>query len=115
MSRRIDVELTSDRGDGTWTWRAAGAKQPKGDLDGAVLPDGAAAGDVLRAEADFDIDGITILSVVAPKAKRAEPERLEILGSGREPEAGHHDLGGEEGPGPRRQGPGPGPRRPGRR
>ena len=86
MSRRIDVELTSDRGDGTWTWRAAGAKQPKGDLDGAVLPDGVAAGDVLRAEAEFDIDGITILSVAAPKGKRSEPERLEILGSGREPE-----------------------------
>ena len=86
MSRRIDVELTSDRGDGTWTWRAAGAKQPKGDLDGAVLPDGVAAGDVLRAEAEFDIDGITILSVATPKDKRSEPERLEILGSGREPE-----------------------------
>ena len=30
MSRRIEVELTSSRDDGTWTWRAAGAKQPAG-------------------------------------------------------------------------------------
>ena len=32
MPRRIDVELTSERADGTWTWRAAGAKQPKGEV-----------------------------------------------------------------------------------
>ena len=30
MSSRIEVELTSQREDGTWTWRAAGARQPKG-------------------------------------------------------------------------------------
>ena len=29
MSRRIDIELTSARPDGTWTWRAAGARNPK--------------------------------------------------------------------------------------
>ena len=37
MSRRIELELTSRRDDGTWTWRAAGAKKPKGELDGALL------------------------------------------------------------------------------
>ena len=37
MSRRIDIELTSSRDDGTWTWRAAGAKQPKGTLDADLL------------------------------------------------------------------------------
>ena len=46
MSRRIEVELTSQRDDGTWTWRAAGAKQPKGSLDGTLLYDGASVGDV---------------------------------------------------------------------
>ena len=50
MSRRIDIELTSDKGDGTWTWRAAGAKQPKGTLDGSLLPQGAEVGQELRAE-----------------------------------------------------------------
>ena len=80
MPRRIDVELTSRRDDGTWTWRAAGARQPKGDLDGSLLYDGATVGDVVRAEADFDIDGITITGITPPKGERKEPERIEIVG-----------------------------------
>ena len=40
MSRRIDIELTSARPDGTWTWRAAGAQEPKGVLEGSILPGG---------------------------------------------------------------------------
>src|SRR4051794_38582326 len=83
MSRRIDIELTSARDDGTWTWRAAGAKQPKGFLDGKLLYEGAKTGDVVRAEADFEIEGITIIAVLPPKEKRSEPDRLEIVGSGR--------------------------------
>jgi hypothetical protein len=82
MSHRIDVELTSVREDGTWTWRAAGARQPKGVLEGSVLYDGAKVGDVVRAEAEFELEGISISSVLPPKdKKRVEPERLEILGS----------------------------------
>ena len=54
MSRRIDIELTSSRGDGTWTWRAAGAKSPKGVIAAAILPATAKTGDVLKVEADFD-------------------------------------------------------------
>ena len=84
MTRRIEVELTSSRDDGTWTWRAAGAKQPKGDLPGSLLYPDAKVGDVVRADADFDIDGIVIVAVLAPKGDRKEPELLEILGSGRE-------------------------------
>ena len=89
MSRRIEVELTSQRDDGTWTWRAAGAKQPKGVLDGALLYDGVAVGDVVRADADFEIDGIFVTNVMPPKGRsgRPEAERLELLGSGREFEA----------------------------
>lgn len=81
---RIDIELTSSRPDGTWTWRAAGARQPKGVLEGAVLYQGAKVGDVLKAEADFDLDGINVTSVVPPKAKKAAPEVLPLLGSGKE-------------------------------
>jgi hypothetical protein len=82
MSRRIDVELTSERKDGTWTWRAAGAKQPKGDLDGALLFGGAKVGDVVRADAEFDVDGITIIGVQPPKEKpRTETERIEVIGT----------------------------------
>lgn len=84
MPRRIELELTSERPDGTWTWRAAGAREPKGELDGGILPPGCSVGDVLRAEADFHIEGITVLSVLPPKGPRREPERLEIIGPQRE-------------------------------
>src|SRR5947209_143458 len=84
MPRRIELELTSERPDGSWTWRAAGAREPRGELDGSILPGGSKVGDVLRADAEFSIDGITVLSVLPPKGARAEPERLQLLGSERE-------------------------------
>jgi hypothetical protein len=84
MPRRIEVELTSSRDDGTWTWRAAGARQPKGELDGRLLPSGAKVGDVVRADADFDVDGITVTAVLPPKEARREPERIELIGPPRD-------------------------------
>src|SRR5439155_23468072 len=84
MARRIDIELTSARDDDTWTWRAAGARQPKGVLDAAILYEGARVGDVVRAEAEFEIDRILVTSVVPPKSARSEPERLEVIGPPRE-------------------------------
>ena len=84
MARRLDIELTSDRGDGQWTWRAAGAKQPKGTLEGSLLPAGTSVGDVVKVEADADLDGLTVTTVFAPKGARKEAETLEVLGSGRE-------------------------------
>lgn len=83
MSRRIEIELTSERPDGIWTWRAAGAKQPKGELDGSLLPGDSKVGEVLRADAEFLVDGIDIVGVLAPKAARKEPDLLEIVGSGK--------------------------------
>jgi hypothetical protein len=80
VSRRIELELTSARPDGTWTWRAAGAREPKGVVDGELLPGGAKVGDVLRADADFDLEGITVTAVLPPKGARKEPERIELLG-----------------------------------
>ena len=86
MTRRIDIELTSRRDDGTWTWRAPGARQPRGSLEGTILPDGAKVGDVLRAEAEFDLDGIVVTSVQAPKddPRTEKVARIEIIGSGRD-------------------------------
>jgi hypothetical protein len=84
MPRRIEIELTSSRDDGTWTWRAAGAREPKGTLDGSLLPSGASTGDVLRADAEFYLEGIEITSVLPPKSARAEPERIEIRGTERD-------------------------------
>src|SRR6188472_4120591 len=98
MSRRIEIELTSTRPDGSWTWRAAGAREPKGVLDGAVLPDGSSVGDVLRAEADVEIDGITILSVTSNKAKSGKSNVLEMLPSDRPFEAVTQQLADKRGP-----------------
>ena len=81
MSRRIEIELTSSRPDGTWTWRAAGAREPKGVLDGSILPSGSKTGDVVKADAEFDIDGIEILSVVQARTKVNKVETLTMIGS----------------------------------
>jgi hypothetical protein len=78
MSRRIDIELTSALGDGTWTWRAAGARQPRGTLDGAILPTGAKVGDELKVEVEQELDGINVLSVVAGREKH-DPDLLTLL------------------------------------
>ena len=81
MPNRLDIELTSARGDGSYTWRAAGARQPKGVIDGKILSDSAKVGDVLRVEAEVEIDGITILSVLPPKEKAKPQGRIELIGS----------------------------------
>lgn len=82
MPSRIEIELTSTREDATWTWRAAGAREPKGTLDGSILPADASVGTVYRADADFTVDGIDILSVASPTRERKGLETLELLGSG---------------------------------
>ncbi|MCY4134404.1 MAG: hypothetical protein OXG30_05765 [bacterium] len=84
MSRRIDIELTSQRPDGSWTWRAAGAREPKGELAGDLIAFSATVGDELTVEAEFHMDGIEIIEAFESKKKRPMPETLEILGSGRD-------------------------------
>jgi hypothetical protein len=78
MSRRIDIELTSTREDGSWTWRAAGAREPRGTIEGDILPSGAEVGSVLRAEVEGFLDGLSVVAVLPPRAPRSEPERLEL-------------------------------------
>ncbi|MGH3155533.1 MAG: hypothetical protein ACRDNF_02990, partial [Streptosporangiaceae bacterium] len=68
--------MTSQTGDGNWTWRAAGAKQPKGVVDGTLVPSGQAVGAVLRAEVEIGLDGIEILTLSAAKPARS-PEKAE--------------------------------------
>src|SRR4051812_36205500 len=84
MSRRIDIELTSARDDGTWTWRAAGAPPPQGVLDGAGLYPGARAGDGGRAQGGVGVGGITILSGGPPREQRSDEARLEVVGPPRD-------------------------------
>jgi hypothetical protein len=113
MPRRIDIELTSSRDDATWTWRAAGAKEPRGTVAAAIVPAGAKVGDVLRVDAEFFVDGIEVTGVVPPKGARKEPERLELIAPVRTEEplvtttlaARGRDDRGPRRDGPRRDGP----------
>ncbi len=84
MAHRIDIELTSQSGT-SWTWRAAGARQPKGVVDASVLYPGAKVGDVVRAEAERGLDGVQVVSVTPPRVVKAETvERIEIQSRGEE-------------------------------
>ena len=76
MSRRIDIELTSRSADGSWTWRAAGARQPKGVVEAALVPSGEKVGSVLRADVEVGLEGIEVLALTAAKPQRS-PERVE--------------------------------------
>ena len=81
MSRRIEIEITSLNGD-LATWRAAGAKLPKGVLQASLVPGGPVIGNVYRADIEQYMEGIEILSVMAPKsASPLDPrnERLELI------------------------------------
>ena len=84
MSRRIDIELTSKSGDGSWTWRAAGARQPKGVVEGSLVPENQEVGSVLRAEVETGLEGIEVLSLTAVKPVRSPEKttgRIEVLGT----------------------------------
>jgi hypothetical protein len=127
MSRHIDIELTSKAGDGSWTWRAAGARQPKGTVEAALVPAGEAVGAVLRADVEIGLEGIEILSLTAAKPARS-PEKIEgrievkgtpkrapdvsvILAPGSDKRRRDRDDDGErrDRRGGNRRGPGPGP------
>ncbi len=82
MTRRMDIEITSTRPDGSFTWRQAGAKAPKGSGQADVLPSGAKIGDVLRAEIEMDMDGPVILGLAPIKQRERKVELLAITGSG---------------------------------
>jgi hypothetical protein len=95
MSRRIEIELTSKREDGTWTWRAPAGSQVK---------------DVVRAEVESDLDGTRVLSIAAPKQKAERSGMLQLLPSEKPFEPVTQQLrkkGGRDGDkrrGPRREG-----------
>jgi hypothetical protein len=84
MSRRIDIELTSQSSDGSWTWRAAGAKQPKGVVEGTLVPAGEAVGAVLRADVEVGLEGIEVLALTSVKPARSPEKvegRIEVVGT----------------------------------
>ena len=59
---------------------ASGAREPRGVVDATLVPQDAQVGEVLRADADFDLDGVTIVGL-APitEKKRNEAERIELI------------------------------------
>ena len=81
MPRRLDVELTSVRADGSFTWKAAGALLPKGVVNPAVLGSEAKVGDTLRVEIETGVDGSTVLGVVALRVRRDAPVLLQLSAS----------------------------------
>jgi hypothetical protein len=81
MSRRIDIELTSALADGSWTWRAAGARKPNGVVDGSILPAGSEVGDLLKVEIEQMLDGIEVQSIVKGREKQDAANVLELLPS----------------------------------
>ncbi|MBI2710616.1 MAG: hypothetical protein HYX34_13140 [Actinobacteria bacterium] len=97
MSRRIDIELTSTRDDGTWTWRAAGARAPRGVVPAGLLPAGTKVGDVHRAEVDMHLDGTEVVAILPPKSDRSGPQTLELLGRGEPAELVTTQLAGRRG------------------
>ena len=81
MSRRIEIEITSLNGD-VATWRAAGAKLPKGVLQASLVPGGPVVGSVYRADIEQFMEGIEVLSILPPKtASPLDPrkERIELI------------------------------------
>jgi hypothetical protein len=83
MAHRIEIELTSQTDESTWTWRAAGAKQPRGTVEAALVPAGTGTGTVLRAEVETTLDGTTVLALLPPKGKTAprKVETIEVVGN----------------------------------
>ncbi len=83
MPRRIEIEITSLKGD-VATWRAAGAKMPKGVLNVDLVPGGPVVGGVYRADIEQYMEGLEVVSVMPPKtASPLDPrqERIELLPS----------------------------------
>ncbi len=82
MAHRIEVELTSHTG-ASWTWRAAGAKQPRGTVEGDLVPAGSGVGSVLRAEVETTLDGTAVIALLPSKVKTEgrKAERIEVIGT----------------------------------
>ena len=90
VARRIEIELTSKLDDGRFTWRAAGAREPRGTIVADLVPSSAKLGEVLRAEVESGLDGVDVLSIVPrkePSPLDLRGESIEIIGTA-QPESG---------------------------
>lgn len=99
MANRMEIELTSARDEESYTWRAAGARQPRGVIPRSLLPAGCKVGDVFRVEVEIEIDGISIISVLPSKERASAPNTIEHIGPPRPPAGVTTVLAGRAGRG----------------
>ena len=90
---KSDVEMTSKLEDGDWTWRAVGAREPKGTVEASLLPDDLSVGKQFSVETEHFLDGIVVTKVFDKKQDSEKGETLEILGSGKEADLVTTQLG----------------------
>ena len=80
---KIEVEITSQREDGSWTWRAIGAREPKGTVDASLLTSDVTVGAQFLVETEHFIDGLVVSKVFERKQSSNKGEIIEIIGSGK--------------------------------
>ena len=78
MSRRIEIEVTSIGAESA-TWRAAGAKLPKGTMPTSLLPSGSKVGEQFRADVEQTMEGVEILSLLPQKTASPMKETIALL------------------------------------
>ncbi|MHB8319038.1 MAG: hypothetical protein ACYDEP_07415 [Acidimicrobiales bacterium] len=86
MPRHLEIELTSTSENSTWTWRAAGAREPRGTLESSLVPAGSQPGAIFRAQVASGLEGIEIVAlepVGSLKPASDAPERIAVLGPSR--------------------------------
>ncbi len=80
MANHIEIEITSKRNDGSFTWRAKGAKEPRGVVDPNIVGSDAVVGEVFKAEFESWLDGVQIVSAIKSSKKIESLSDIEILG-----------------------------------
>lgn len=78
MANKLEIELTSKRPDGFFTWRAKGAKNPKGIVAGDVFP-GGKVGDSFKVEVEYLLDGPQIISVLTERQRNSVANDLKLF------------------------------------
>ena len=78
VSKRIEIEITSLTGD-VATWRAAGAKLPKGTLSAALVQGGAVVGNVYRADVENYMAFLCVARSVSKKEAATNPDAAKAM------------------------------------
>lgn len=82
MTRRIRIKLTSASWQPSgWRWRAADAREPKGFIPTALVPQGARVDDILTVELSSSWKGSEVLRVISPDPSGAADSATSPKGS----------------------------------